>query len=116
MIRVDRNAKLTSAKKGRILPLFHDQRHSIVEISAMMQTTEKTVRKWINREALLSIKPTGPPRITTPKQNEEMVQYLRDNPFSTATRAAALQNVPYTMYYCYSAYQRIWNQCSPSRI
>lgn len=24
-----------------------------------------------------------------------MIQYLRNNPFSTATRAAALQNVPY---------------------
>lgn len=60
---------------------------------------EKTVRKWVNRNAVFGnverIKPTGRPRITTHEQDQEMIQYLRDNPFSTATRAAALQNIPY---------------------
>lgn len=40
-------------------------------------------------------KPTGRPRITTCEQDSEMIEYLRENPFSTATRAAALQNIPY---------------------
>lgn len=38
---------------------------------------------------------TGRPRITTPQQDREIVEYLKDNPFSTATRSAALQGVPY---------------------
>lgn len=43
------------------------------------------------------IKPTGRPRTTTPQQDDGIVQYLRDNPFSTAIRASALQNVPYNI-------------------
>lgn len=52
MIHVNRNAKLTDAQKGRILSLFHDNGHSIMEISAMPQTTKNTVRKWINKFAV----------------------------------------------------------------
>lgn len=37
----------------------------------------------------------GRPRITTLDQNIEVAEYLRQNPFSTATRASALQNIPY---------------------
>lgn len=37
----------------------------------------------------------GRPRTTTVQQNLEMRDYLNDNPFSTARRAAALENVPY---------------------
>lgn len=99
MNRFNRNAKLTGVQKGRILSLFHDHGHSVEEIAAMLPTTEKTVRKWINRYAVNGnvdrIKPPGRPRITTAQQNQEMAQYLRDNPFSTAIKAAALQNVPY---------------------
>lgn len=54
---------------------------------------------WINRYDVSGnvdrLKPSGRPRITTPEQDYEIVQYLRENPFSTATRSAALQNVPY---------------------
>lgn len=41
MIHFDRNAKLTEAQKGRIISLYRDHGHSIVEISAMVQTTKK---------------------------------------------------------------------------
>lgn len=41
MFRVDRNAKLTGAQKGRILSLYHDHGHSISEISVLVQATVK---------------------------------------------------------------------------
>lgn len=37
----------------------------------------------------------GRPRITNDNQDIAMVEYLKNNPFSFATRAAALENVPY---------------------
>lgn len=99
MIRVDRNSKLTGAQKGRILSLYHDRNLSVHDISNNVGATEKIVRKWINRDAAFGnvdrIKPTGRPRIMTPEQDREIIQYLCENQFSTATRAAALQNVPY---------------------
>lgn len=99
MIRLNRNAKLTGPQKGRILSLHLDQNLPVFDIANIVGATEKTVRKWINRNAVFGnvdrLKPPGRPRKTTPEQDHEIVQYLRDNPFSTATRAAALQNVPY---------------------
>lgn len=59
----------------------------------------KTVRKWVeryDREGNVQRNfGQGRPRITTHQQNAEIVEYVRANPFSTATRSAALNNVPY---------------------
>lgn len=99
MFRNNRNEQLSAAQKGRILSLRFDQGRSISQICALMQTTKNTVRKWINRfmelDNVEKMKPPGRPRITTPEQDQEIVQYLRENTFSTATRAAALHAVPY---------------------
>lgn len=101
MIRTNRNAKLTGAQKGRIIPLYFDHGHSIVDIANIMETTEVTVRKWIRRftefDNVDRIKPPGANRRTTREQDHDLVQYLRENPFSTATRAAALHGVSYNI-------------------
>lgn len=59
----------------------------------------KTIQKWLARfqqEGNINRKyGPGRPRTTTNEQNVEMVEYLKANPFSTAVRAAALQNIPY---------------------
>lgn len=59
----------------------------------------KTVRKWVDRyqqEGNVQRRfGPGRPRTTTNEQNVELVEYIRANPFSTATRAAALNNVRY---------------------
>lgn len=57
------------------------------------------MRKWIGRferEGNVERK-SGPgrPRTTNNDQNTAMIDYLRANPFSTASRAAAMQNVSY---------------------
>lgn len=60
----------------------------------------KTVRKWVTRfqqDGNIQRKfGPGRPRITTNEQNLSMVEYLKENPFSSAVRAAALENVPYS--------------------
>lgn len=54
MIRVDRNAKLTGAQKGRILSLlYHDHGHFIAQISVLVQTTVKKTK--VRRIALITI-------------------------------------------------------------
>lgn len=58
------------------------------------------MRKWIARYELdgnvqRKFSP-GRPQITTNEQNIALVEYLEANPFSTAVRAAALANVPYS--------------------
>lgn len=55
MIRVDKNAKLTGAQKGRILSLYHDHGHSIAEISALVPATVK-ILEFIVFYTLISLK------------------------------------------------------------
>lgn len=59
----------------------------------------KTVSKWVDRyEQERNVQRRfgpGRPRITNNQQNVELVEYIKANPFSTATRAAALNNVSY---------------------
>lgn len=57
------------------------------------------MRKWVDRyqqdrNVQRKFGP-GRPRTTTNQQNVDLVEYIKANPFSTATRAAALNNVPY---------------------
>lgn len=58
-----------------------------------------TVQRWVSRFErdgnVQRIFSPGRPRITTNEQNTALAEYLRANPFSYATRAAALENIPY---------------------
>lgn len=97
--RVDKNKKLTDEQKGRIVSLRIEGHHNLETIAQMTGTSVKTVQKWINRyeqEGSVHRKfGAGRPRITTQEQDREIIDYLKENPFSTAVRAAALENVPY---------------------
>lgn len=97
--RIDTNKKLTDVQKGRIVSLRFEGHHNLETIAQMTGTSVKTVQKWINRyeqEGKVQRRfGAGRPRITNQEQDHEIVNYLKENPFSTAVRASALQNVPY---------------------
>lgn len=97
--RPNKQKYLTDAQKARIVSLRNDGHHKLADIARLADTSIPTVRKLIQKYNLdqnIKRKPIpGRPRITTAQQNEEMVEYLKKNPFSTAVRASALQNVPY---------------------
>lgn len=97
--RPNKKKYLTDAQKARIVSLRNDGHRKLADIARLADTTISTVRKWIqkyNQDRNIERKRIpGRPRIITSQQNNEMVEYLKKNPFSTAIRAAALQNVPY---------------------
>lgn len=99
MDRINRRLNLSDAQKGRIISLRFDQNLTNNQISQLTGTSVKTVIKWIKHyERFGNVKrkfSTGRNRITTLAQDIELTEYLRRNPFSTAIRAAALNNIPY---------------------
>lgn len=97
--RPNKKKYLTDAQKARIITLRNDCHLKLADIARLADTSIPSVRKWVqkyNQDQNIERRPIpGRPRITTAQQNDEMAKYLRDNPFSTTVRAAALQNVPY---------------------
>lgn len=97
--RPNKAKKLTDTQKGRIISLRKDGHHKLADIARLVDTSIQTVHKWVQKyeqdgNVERKLVP-GRPRITTAQQNNAMVEYLKENPFSTAVRASALQNIPY---------------------
>lgn len=89
--------RLTEEQKSIIFTRIRDGK-SIRQIAAELHVSKNTIlsakQKIMEYGNIVERPKAGRPKVSTPNQDHELVQFLRDNPFQTAVKAKEESNFP----------------------
>lgn len=88
---------LSEAEKGYIIAKIGEgwsQQQIADEINCSKSAIQKLNKKWVETGDLSRVMGSGRPRKTTPVNDNELVEYVRQNPFSNSIQAKEETNFP----------------------